>query len=274
MRGIAISIQRLTWVALCACLLTGCVPPSMTAQGTTPGSDPALAAQLSTLNERLGQFDTDNRELHTQVAQLQQTLQLSDKENKLLRQQLADASTQLEQVEVAKQQVAQQLTTLQASVQSRGGATITANNSLKSRLQVIEVPGVEVRLDGDVVRIEIPSDRLFAPGTTQMQTSGMAMLDQIGEAVRRHYPRQMIAIEGHTDSMTGSRSVVTAQQLTATQALAVFHRLTGRGVLAPQQLFTMGMGANRPRFSNGEAAGRSRNRRIELVIYPETYDAT
>ncbi len=38
-----------------------------------------------------------------------------------------------------------------------------------------------------------------------------------------------------------------------------------------QQLFTVAQGENNPRQSNATAAGRAANRRIELVIYPETF---
>jgi outer membrane protein OmpA-like peptidoglycan-associated protein len=35
------------------------------------------------------------------------------------------------------------------------------------------------------------------------------------------------------------------------------------------QLFIVAHGANHPLVSNATAAGRSRNRRMELVVYPE-----
>lgn len=253
-------------------MYVGCAPQTVGPSGVSPAANAEIASQLGTMNERLTQFDADNRDLHTQVAQLQQMLQMSEEEKRLLKQQLVDASSELENVQVARQETEQQLQAIQTSNRGRGGATITANNSLKTRLQVIEIPGAEVRLDGDVVRIELPADRLFTPGRTDLQPTGMTLLEQAGRSIRQYYPRQVIIIEGHTDPMTGSRSVVTAHQLTATQSLAVFHHLSRTGIIPAEQMFTMGMGANRPRFSNGEAAGRARNRRIELVIYPEQTD--
>jgi outer membrane protein OmpA-like peptidoglycan-associated protein len=40
--------------------------------------------------------------------------------------------------------------------------------------------------------------------------------------------------------------------------------------MSANQFFVVGHGANHPVVSNATDAGRSRNRRIELVIYPET----
>ena len=44
-----------------------------------------------------------------------------------------------------------------ASMRRRSGAKITANNSLQRTLPAINLPGIEVRNDGDVVRIELPA---------------------------------------------------------------------------------------------------------------------
>ena len=141
-----------------------------------------------------------------------------------------------------------------------------------NKLQVVEISGLDVRQDADLIRIELPSDQIFNPGTTQLSQLGVTYLDQISAAVRRHYPRQVIGIEGHFDSKSLQGSTYTAHQLTATQAIAVLHTLTRSG-LPEQQMFTMSMGSGRPRFSNGDAAGQARNRRVEVVIYPETYDS-
>jgi outer membrane protein OmpA-like peptidoglycan-associated protein len=62
-------------------------------------------------------------------------------------------------------------------------------------------------------------------------------------------------------------------QLTATQALAVFNRLVQFG-LPNEQLFTMAMGSNRPRQAPSNQGGISPNRRIEIVIYPESFQGS
>jgi outer membrane protein OmpA-like peptidoglycan-associated protein len=49
----------------------------------------------------------------------------------------------------------------------------------------------------------------------------------------------------------------------------VFDYLAARTRLKAQQLFVVGHGGNHPVVSNGTAAGKARNRRIELAVYPE-----
>jgi outer membrane protein OmpA-like peptidoglycan-associated protein len=52
--------------------------------------------------------------------------------------------------------------------------------------------------------------------------------------------------------------------------MAVFEQLSYRHRLLPQQMFVLGHGANFALASNATDAGRARNRRVEIVIYPET----
>ena len=73
---------------------------------------------------------------------------------------------------------------------------------------------------------------------------------------------------------TAANPAFTSHQLTATQALAVVHQLVQVGGISEKQLFSMGMGSNRPKFSNGDPAGQAQNRRIEIVVYPESVEST
>lgn len=152
-------------------------------------------------------------------------------------------------------------------------ATIRANNSLMRRLSEINIPGGDARMDGDVIRIEFPSDRLFVPGTYQVTPSQRPLLSEVAATVRRSFPRQIIGVEAHWDNTPLNPPGTTDHQLTATQSLAVFEELIRLG-LPRRQMFTMGMASNRPRHSQGTAGGVSPNRRIELVIYPESYDGS
>ena len=167
---------------------------------------------------------------------------------------------------------------LQASTRKQGGAVITANNSVRQSLSTIDIPGLEMRQDQDVIRIEMPADELFQAGTVQLSSTAYTYLDRVADAIARNYPRQRIAIEGHTDSApTFVGTTTTTHQLSCMQALAVFDILTRRNHLPARQLFVMGMGANHPRASNATDAGRARTaasrwssirRRMRLVRRP------
>ena len=62
------------------------------------------------------------------------------------------------------------------------------------------MPGLDVRQDGDVIRIDIPADKLFKSGTSNLMTSAAPLLDQVADSIGRNYRKQRIGIEGHTDN--------------------------------------------------------------------------
>ena len=121
--------------------------------------------------------------------------------------------------------------------------------------------------------MELLSDRLFMSGTATIHSGAFTLIDPTVDAIQKVYPRQMIGIEGHSDN----DPLVSSQwrshhQLTISQANAVLEQLITRYRLNPRQLFVLGHGANHPRVSNATASGKSQNRRISFVIYPETVD--
>ena len=235
-----------------------------------PTEQPSYVAQLQELDDRSRKLDANNAALHAEVAQARQQLQLLQQEVRLKNKQLEETANQLESMIAAKQDAEQKVETMQASLRRRGSATITANNSLKQPLATIDIPGLEVRRDGDVLRVAIPADSLFVPGTPQMNTRAAAILDQVAQAIQSNYSRQKVAIEAHTDASTLAGGASTLYQLSASQALAVFQYLTQQGRLTERQVFMVNFGPNEPLVSNGTANGSAKNRRIEVVIYPET----
>jgi chemotaxis protein MotB len=226
------------------------------------------------LNDRAKGLDQDNRDLQARMARSQQQYELLRQQNELLRRRLAETVDQLSQAQGSAEQSAEQLRTLQASARRRGGAQITANNSLRSTLTAVTVQGLEVRQDGELVRIVMPTDQLFVPGTATLTAGAQSLIDQVADVLLRNYSNQIIGVEAHSDN-SGLDGTLwrNSHQLTAAQAMAVFEQLSYRHRLLPQQLFVLGHGSNYPLVSNGTQAGQSRNRRVEVVIYPETVDS-
>lgn len=268
-------------MALLGLLVAGCnqspflansPPPTLWQQQQGAGASHPYTSQLQDLDRRAAALDADNRELHAQIARFQQEKQLLQDELKLVRQRLEETTNQLREAQLAQQKAEQKVRTIEASMRQRGGAMIRANNSVQNALRIVDIPGFEVRMEDDVIRVEVPADRLFQPHTAQILPSAGYLLDPLVDTIARNYPRQLVAIEGHTDNTP--LGATSSHELTASQTVAVFRVLTERNRIPPQQLFLVAHGANHPLVSNATASGRSKNRRIELVIYPETVDGT
>ncbi len=229
-------------------------------------------AQLAELNRRVRLLDDNNRQLHTQLAQSEQQAQLYRDELNLVRQQLADTTGKLDTANLAANEAKDRLQGMQASTQLRGGATIRANTNLQQLASQMNLNGLTMIPDGDTMRILVPSDQLFQPGTANLLPTATPMLDGLASQLRAIMPRQRIAIEGYTDNapLYGGK-FTTSHQLTSAQVASVAEMLTRRGGMPEAQLFTIAQGANHPRGSNDDPAGRAANRRIELVIYPDNF---
>ena len=233
-------------------------------------------AKLAELSRRVQLLDDNNRQLTTQLAQSEQQTQVYRDESELLRKQLATMSARVQSTAVAKRSLENKVRGMTASAQvpsnSPRVASIRPNTNLTLAANQLNLGGIPVEKVGDVIRIILPADQLFQPGTANLLGQASATLDPVAAQLRSLFPRSRIGIEGYTDDgplYGGAAS--SSHQLSAAQAAAVLERLTLRSGMQANQLFTVAQGANNPRQPNTHAAGRAANRRIELVIYPENY---
>jgi flagellar motor protein MotB len=264
-------------LGICSLLAIGCgqlayAPAGQKAAVTlSPEQQAAMAQQTQQYQQRAASLDRDNQELESLLAQTRQQIQLLEEQVRATQTQLRDTTDRLASVQADNDQLRNRTTALAASVQTRSQAEIRANNSLLRSLSIANLPGINVRQDGDVIRIELPGDQLFNFGTGQLKLGADGLLRTVAADLAQNYPQQMIGIEGHADgSPMTSPQFPTDQHLTVAQAMAVYDLLTRAGGMPHRQLFVVGHGGSHPIVSNATDAGRARNRRIELVIYPET----
>ncbi len=253
--------------------LTGCAnnPYALqTKNQTLQQQQLTLQQRNNELQARASALDRDNQELGTLLAQTRQQAKVTEDQLVAVRDQLKGLGSQLTQIRDEKQLTEKQVEALMASTRRRTGATITANNSLHGNLPAANIPGVEVRTDGDVVRIELPTARIFQPNSTVMQPVAGTLIDTVALEIARSYTQQVIGVEGHTDNnFIRTPQGHDNQQLSVAQATAVYQYIVSRGQIPANRLFIVGHGANHPVVSNATAAGKARNARIELVVYPE-----
>jgi flagellar motor protein MotB len=229
-----------------------------------------LAQQNQEYQSRAQSLDRDNQELETLLAQARQKVQLLTDEMSVTRDQLRSTTDQLLALKDDNSQLRNKTSALMASASQRESGEIRANNSMIKNLKVADLPGVQVRQDGDQLRVEIPADQLFMPGSPFPKDDAKQLLVSIATDLRKNFPEHIIGIEGHTDdSPTHSQQFPSNHHLSAAQALAVYNALIERGTMPAVQLFVIGHGGNHAVVSNATDAGKARNRRIEFVVYPE-----
>ncbi len=230
-----------------------------------------VLAQKNTLQTRVNTLDTAHQGQSVLLAQAQQMKSVLETTLAETRGQLSDVNAQLADIRQEKQSADSRVQALTASLQRRGGVTITPNSSALRSMPSINLPEVVVRRDEDVIRVELPGSRLFESGSARPLPGAATLVAEAAAELAGRYPNQMIGIEGHTDSdPVSNRGWTSNHQLSVLRAQAVFDLLVSRTQLKPSQLFVVGRGANHPVASNGTPEGRRRNRRVELVVFPQT----
>jgi len=268
-----LSALALTAAVIAAIILPGCADNSMVLKGRLDQFQQqqlASSRQQQQLQGRASALDADNQELSELLGQSQQRSKLLEDQVAALNDQLRGVTSQLAEAQAEKSSSNEKVRALTASLRRRGGVSIMPNNSLLQTMPAINLPDVYVRRDGDVIRVELPGGQLFESGSARLRPGGASLISNAAAELLASYPRQIIGIEGHTDSdrITSDRWR-NNHELSVARSIAVYDVLTNRTQLRPEQLFVVGHGPNHPVVSNATIDGKQRNRRVELVVYPE-----
>ena len=127
----------------------------------------------------------------------------------------------------------------------------------------LEGTGVRVVRNGDEIELVMPGNITFDLNESTIKPSFSGTLESVG-LVLKEYDKTIIQIEGHTDS-SGSDSY--NQLLSERRASSVRDFLLNQGI-EPKRTRAVGYGERYPVASNDTAAGRERNRRVELTLVP------
>ncbi len=105
------------------------------------------------------------------------------------------------------------------------------------------------------------SEFLFETDSYKLKDKHYSQLDSLGKFLLRH-PMLEVSITGHTDSTGNERHNVT---LSMHRAETVAHYLINKGV-SDEKIFFEGLGSSHPIEGNETEDGRSKNRRVEILI--------
>jgi chemotaxis protein MotB len=82
-------------------------------------------------------------------------------------------------------------------------------------------------------------------------------------------------VEGHSDNTPINVGVIHSNwQLSTLRASNIAEFLVKEGSVMPQRVSAIGYGEYRPIAPNTNAAGRARNRRVEIILLNKKYDST
>ncbi|MAZ88528.1 MAG: hypothetical protein CL693_12875 [Cellvibrionaceae bacterium] len=129
--------------------------------------------------------------------------------------------------------------------------------------QKLQTSGVQVRREGDTIRLVMPGNITFATGQSAIRGDFYNTLGSVA-VVLAEFDRTAIKVAGHTDS-TGGADL--NQRLSEDRAYSVKQYLVTQNV-ASGRIHTNGYGPRYPVATNSTAEGRQSNRRVELELVP------
>ncbi|HEY7639920.1 MAG TPA: OmpA family protein [Steroidobacteraceae bacterium] len=208
--------------------------------------DKGMQAPMQEINEHAGQQAQE-------LSRLKQ--ELADRDD-----QLAALNAQVQKLESRLGGVSEERVALQRRVD--------AQERLRSSVRALEASFTadEARVvrQGDDVVLSLLGIK-FPSGRSTIDSSSAALMKKVQQGLAL-FPDASISIEGHTDA-NGSDS--TNLILSQDRADAVRQYLVSNFAMNPEKITSVGYGEARPVATNETAAGRARNRRIDLVIHPD-----
>ena len=123
---------------------------------------------------------------------------------------------------------------------------------------------VNIKRNNLWLEIEIKSSLLYPSGSASLSRNAVPLIEQIAE-VLKPFPNR-IHVEGFTDNIPiNSPRYPSNWELSSARAASVVRLLAQSGI-APESMAAIGYGEFRPLADNTTEEGRSKNRRVVLVV--------
>ena len=119
------------------------------------------------------------------------------------------------------------------------------------------------------IEVEIKSSILFPSGSSYLSDDSRPLLKELAEVLNQY--GNQIQVEGFTDNVPISTSEFPSNwELSTSRAASVVRLLSKEGV-DPKRMSAVGYGQFRPMASNATPQGRSKNRRVKIIILSNSF---
>jgi outer membrane protein OmpA-like peptidoglycan-associated protein len=144
-----------------------------------------------------------------------------------------------------------------------GGIGLYMDNQEAKLREQLRGSGVSVTRNGDVIKLNMPSNITFASDQSNVRPEFFNVLRSVF-LVLKEYNRTTVNVFGHTDS-DGSDAY--NRDLSERRAVSVAQYLIDQGT-DERRYYVVGYGETQPIASNASAGGKAANRRVEIEIAP------
>lgn len=126
----------------------------------------------------------------------------------------------------------------------------------------------QTKLTEEGLLITIRDSILFESGKATIKTEYETLAKDISDLLVFEKPRQIV-VTGHTDNVPiNSAEFPSNWELSMMRAINFLKTIVSEDKMDPQLFSVKGYGENKPVASNDTAEGRSKNRRVEVLVQP------
>ena len=220
-----------------------------------------LARTTKDLKAQADQLAADVAALKEQVRANEGTLTQKEAELRAVREKGAECQALVDELSKSKKK----LEVAKAELERKSGEYEQLATALRGEIDAGRIELQELR---GRTTVKMKDRVLFASGSAVIGAEGREALRKVAAALREMQGK-LVRVEGHTDNLPTNPGGAFASnwELSAARALAVVRFLQETG-LDPTRLSGSGFGEFQPIAATDTPAGRSLNRRIEIVLVP------
>jgi chemotaxis protein MotB len=147
-----------------------------------------------------------------------------------------------------------------------------AKRELENRLRgEIDDKSVKVEMLERGLVITFVAEVLFDSGKATLREQALDTLEKVANVLNTTVQDLNVGVEGHTDNEPIRKSGWKSNwELSVARAISVLHYLADENQVDPRRLSATGYGEYHPVAGNETKEGRQQNRRVEIVILPNT----
>ena len=159
---------------------------------------------------------------------------------------------------------------LEGLVAEKEALMSTLKTALTDALVSFKGNGLSVEQRDGKVYVSMENKLLFQSGSWSVGNTGKQALKQLGSVLAAN-PEIAVLIEGHTDSdpYIGNDNLSGNWDLSTKRATEIVKLLLKNNKIKAENLTAAGRGQHQPLATNKTAAGKAKNRRIEVILTPK-----
>ncbi len=164
---------------------------------------------------------------------------------------------------------------LESVIAAKDAAMNNLKNAISKALLDFEGKGLTVEQRDGKVYVSLENKLLFQSGSWTVGAEGRRAVVQLGKVLGQNKDINVL-IEGHTDDVpyTGTGQVKGNWDLSTKRATSIVEILKENKAISPERLTAAGRSEHAPIATNSTSEGRSKNRRIEVILTPKLDEVT